>query len=48
LRMGLSQRRLVAKLGIDPGTLGNWERARHKPAKISHKIINHFLKWKGK
>ena len=43
MRMGLSQRKLAAKLGIDPATLGGWETGRHKPTKESQRLINGFL-----
>jgi DNA-binding transcriptional regulator YiaG len=39
MRMGLSQRKLAAKLGIDPGTIGGWESQRHKPPKIYRKLL---------
>ena len=31
LRMGLSQKKLAIKLGIDPSTILKWEKGRHKP-----------------
>jgi|WetSurMetagenome_2_1015567.scaffolds.fasta_scaffold687262_1 transcriptional regulator with XRE-family HTH domain len=40
LKIGFSQRKLAAKLGIDPGTIGNWERGRHKPATMYLKMID--------
>jgi transcriptional regulator with XRE-family HTH domain len=43
LRMGLSQKKLAAKLDIDPGTLGGWERGEHKPEKMYRDLINEFL-----
>ncbi len=43
LRMGLSQRKLAEKLGIDPGTLGGWESERHKPAKIYQKLLGEIF-----
>jgi transcriptional regulator with XRE-family HTH domain len=43
LKMGLSQRKLAAKLGIDPGTLGGWETGRHKPTKKFQILIKQFL-----
>ncbi|MBN1454556.1 MAG: helix-turn-helix domain-containing protein [Anaerolineales bacterium] len=42
-KLGLSQAKLAIKLGIDPGTPGNWERKRHKPTKMYRKLINEFL-----
>jgi transcriptional regulator with XRE-family HTH domain len=29
--LGLSQKKLARHLGVDPGTLGNWERDKRKP-----------------
>ena len=43
LRMGLSQRKLAAKLGIDPATIGGWEKGRHKPTKTYLEMIASFL-----
>jgi DNA-binding XRE family transcriptional regulator len=43
MRMELSQRRLAAKLGVDPSTLGDWENGNHKPTKQSQKLIDRFL-----
>jgi transcriptional regulator with XRE-family HTH domain len=43
LRMGLSQKKLAAKLRIDPGTVGNWERAKHKPTKKFQKAIKDLI-----
>ena len=43
MRLGLSQRKLAAKLGIDPATLANWERGSRKPTKDSRKLIDGFL-----
>jgi transcriptional regulator with XRE-family HTH domain len=42
LRMGLSQRKLAAKLGIDPGTLGGWESGKHLPTKTHQQLIEDF------
>ena len=39
LRLGLSQRRLAAKLGIDPATIAGWEEGRHKPVNIYRKLL---------
>lgn len=39
LRMRLSQKRMAEKLGIDPGTIMNWEKGKHKPAKIYRKML---------
>ncbi|MBN1568435.1 MAG: transcriptional regulator, partial [Acidobacteria bacterium] len=43
LKQGLSQRKLAAKLGIDPSTIGNWECWKHRPTKKSQKLIDGFL-----
>jgi transcriptional regulator with XRE-family HTH domain len=47
LRMGLSQRKLAAKLGIDPKTLGDWERARHKSGKKFRELIDFAINGKS-
>ena len=31
--MGLSQKELATRLGVDPGTLGRWERDKGRPAR---------------
>jgi DNA-binding XRE family transcriptional regulator len=47
LKAGLSQRKLAAKLGIDPGTIVNWERGKHKPAMAyREKMENIFKQWR--
>jgi transcriptional regulator with XRE-family HTH domain len=43
LRLGLSQRKLAAKLGIDPGTLGSWERGRRKPSERYRELLARSL-----
>jgi len=43
MRMGLSQRRLASKLGIDPGTIGHWERSRHQPLKKYIEMIERIF-----
>ncbi|MBN1568429.1 MAG: helix-turn-helix transcriptional regulator [Acidobacteria bacterium] len=43
MRIGLSQRKLAAKLGIDPGTVGNWETGRHKPTKESRNLLGQIF-----
>jgi transcriptional regulator with XRE-family HTH domain len=37
--MGLSQRKLVEKLGMDPGTIWKWEKGRNKPIKEYRNLI---------
>jgi transcriptional regulator with XRE-family HTH domain len=43
VKMGLSQRKLAAKLGIDPGTVGGWESGRHKPVKRRCGLISELF-----
>jgi transcriptional regulator with XRE-family HTH domain len=43
-KLGLSQRKLAMKLGIDPGTLGSWERGRHRPTRRYRRTIEACLK----
>jgi transcriptional regulator with XRE-family HTH domain len=42
-RLGLSQKRLAALLGINESTVAGWERAEHRPAKTSVEVITEFL-----
>jgi DNA-binding transcriptional regulator YiaG len=44
LRLGLSQRKLTEKLGIDSGTLLGWERGKHKPDGENKKWLDYILK----
>ncbi len=39
---GMSQKELARELGVDPGTLGRWERDERRPGKKSEEIL---LKW---
>ena len=41
--LGLSQRKLAEKLGVDPGTLQGWEAGRHQPTGKSLEIIGRVL-----
>ena len=41
--LGLSQRKMAEKLGIDPGTLQGWEAGRHQPTGKSLEIIGRIL-----
>ena len=43
IRMGLSQKKLAEKLGIDPGTIMNWERGKHKPVKEYRKLLERLV-----
>jgi transcriptional regulator with XRE-family HTH domain len=43
LKLGLSQRKLAERLGIDPGTLGGWERGTHKPCPNSLRRLSEIL-----
>jgi len=47
IRLGLSQRKLAIKLGIDPSTIARWEMGRHKPASICQKLIDQLFNEKG-
>ena len=42
--LGLSQRAMAKRLGIDPGTLQAWESGRRCPSKKLQRIIDDFLK----
>ena len=42
-RMGLSQKKLAARLGIDPSTLSGWECGKHRPTKKSRRLIEGLL-----
>ena len=41
--LGLSQRKMAAKLGVDPATLLGWEAGRHRPAGKSIELIKRVL-----
>jgi transcriptional regulator with XRE-family HTH domain len=43
MRMGLSQKKLAEKFGIDPGTIMNWEREKHKPAKAYCELLDQIF-----
>jgi transcriptional regulator with XRE-family HTH domain len=43
LRLGSSQRKLAARFGIDPGTIGGWETGRHRPSGPHLKLIVRIL-----
>jgi len=40
---GLSQKKLAAKLGVDPSTLAGWERGAHQPTKKMLEKIKYIL-----
>ena len=42
--LGLSQRKMAEKLGIDPGTLQGWEAGRHQPTGKSLEIIGRMCR----
>jgi DNA-binding transcriptional regulator YiaG len=42
-RLGLSQRKMAAKLGVDPSTLMGWEAGRHQPTGRSLDLIGRVL-----
>ena len=44
--LGLSQRAMAKRLGIDPGTLQAWESERRCPSKKLQRIIAGFLKFR--
>ena len=41
--LGLSQRKMAAKLGVDPATLMGWEAGRHQPSPKKLKLAESFL-----
>jgi transcriptional regulator with XRE-family HTH domain len=41
--LGLSQRKMAAKLGVDPATLMGWEAGRHQPTGKSLNLIKRAL-----
>jgi len=41
--LGLSQRELARRLGVDPGTLGRWERGKGRPSKRLGERLVAFL-----
>lgn len=41
--LGLSQRKLARKLGVDPATLMGWEAGRHQPTEKSLDLIGRVL-----
>ncbi len=43
MKLGLSQKKLAIKLGIDPATLGGWEKGRHKPITKYLKLLNQIF-----
>ena len=38
--LGLSRNKLAQSLGVDPGTLGNWERDKTRPKKVLMEKLN--------
>jgi DNA-binding transcriptional regulator YiaG len=42
--LGLSQRKMAEKLGVDPGTLQSWEAGKHQPTGKSLDIIGRILR----
>ena len=41
--LGLSQRKMAEKLGVDPATLMGWEAGKHQPTGKSMEIIGRIL-----
>jgi len=41
--LGMSQRKLAESLGVDPGTLQNWEAGQHEPIGKHAELIHRFL-----
>ena len=41
--LGLSQRKMAVKLGVDPATLMGWEAGRHQPTEKSIALIGKVL-----
>jgi transcriptional regulator with XRE-family HTH domain len=44
--LGLSQRKMAAKLGVDPATLMGWEAGRHQPTGKSIEMIGKVLQFR--
>jgi transcriptional regulator with XRE-family HTH domain len=44
--LGLSQRKMAAKLGVDPATLMGWEAGRHQPTGKSLDLIRKVLQFR--
>lgn len=42
-RLGMTQRKMAERLGIDPSTLGSWEAGQHQPTGKSLQIIETVL-----
>ena len=41
--LGLSQRKMARKLGVDQSTLAGWESGRHRPTEESFRIVEAFF-----
>ena len=41
--LGLSQRKMAERLGLDPATIKNWETGRHQPTGKSMELIGRIL-----
>jgi transcriptional regulator with XRE-family HTH domain len=41
--LGLTQRKMAARLGVDPGTLRDWEAGSHRPTQRSRNLITNAL-----
>jgi len=41
--LGLSQRKMAGKLGVDPATLMGWEAGRHQPSPKKLALITNLL-----
>jgi len=41
--LGLPQRKMAKRLGVDPGTLQGWEAGDHRPTSRSLEVIRRFL-----
>jgi transcriptional regulator with XRE-family HTH domain len=44
LALGLRQRKMAVRLGVDPATLMNWEAGRHQPTEKSLDLIGKILR----
>jgi transcriptional regulator with XRE-family HTH domain len=42
-KLGLSQKKLACKIGIDPCTIRSWEKSKHKPSKSLLSILEEFF-----
>lgn len=46
-RLGLTQRELAGRLGVDPSTVGHWERGEHRPIRRQRERVEAFFEAAG-